>query len=205
MSRPSGIARLGRLLTAVFAIAGGISILTLATPVTSLLGHRLAGPITEPTGPLLIVLTAATPVDGILSESSYWRSVYAVRAWHTGAFNRILLSGQQSSVMKHFLVSEGIPADRIDLEDRSNTTRESALFAAAMLHPPVTPPPVLMTSDYHMLRARKCFEKAGLPVAARPIPDAIKRSAAWYNRPTILVVELQEMVKLAGYRLRGWI
>ena len=56
-----------------------------------------------------------------------------------------------------------------------------------------------------MFRARKCFEKAGLPVAPHPVPDAIKRSADWSNRPAILAVEVQEFLKIAGYGVRGWL
>ena len=194
-----------RLAVAVLAIIGGLAVVTIATPLTTFCAHRLAGQILDPSGPLLIVLTAASPVDGMLSDSSYWRSVYAVRAWRTGGFQRILLTGEQSGVMQHFLVSEGVPADRIDVEGKARSTRESALFVAAMLHGRRGAPPVLLTSDYHMFRARKCFEKAGLPVAPHPVPDAIKRSADWSNRPAILAVEVQEFLKIAGYRVRGWL
>ena len=98
-----------------------------------------------------------------------------------------------------------MPADRIELEEKAASTRENALFTAAMLRGWQGPPPVLLTSDYHMFRARKCFEKAGIAVAPRPVPDAIKRSSEWYNRPTILAIEIVEVSKIAGYRLRGWI
>jgi uncharacterized SAM-binding protein YcdF (DUF218 family) len=194
-----------RLVVAVFACIGGMAVLTVATPLTTFCAHRLSGPILDPAAPLLIVLTAAGPVDGLLSDSSYWRSVYAIRAWRTGKFQRILLTGEQSAVMKSFLVNGGVPADRIDLEGKANSTRQSALFTAAMLHGRKDPPPVLLTSDYHMFRARKCFEKAGLAVAPHPIPDAIKRSADWSNRPAILVIEIQELLKIGGYRVRGWL
>jgi len=194
-----------RLAVAVLAFIGGLAVVTIATPLTTFCAHRLAGPILDPSGPLLIVLTAANPVDGMPSDSSYWRSIYTVRAWRTGHFERILLTGEHSAVMQHFLVSEGVPADRIDLESKARSTRESALFTAVMLHGRRGPPPVLLTSDYHMFRAQKCFQKVGLAVAPHPVPDAIKRSADWSNRPAMLVVEIQELLKIAGYRVRGWI
>jgi hypothetical protein len=56
-----------------------------------------------------------------------------------------------------------------------------------------------------MFRAQKCFAKAGLAVAPHPVPDAIKRSADWSNRPAILAVEIQECLKIAGYGMRGWL
>ncbi len=197
--------RLLRLLVALLAAIGAVTVLTFATPLTTICARRLSGPILSPAAPVLIVLTAAGPVDDILSDSTYWRAVYALRAWREGGFQSILLSGSRSSVLKRFLVNEGVAADRILLEDRSTTTRQSALFTAAMLAGKSQPPPVLMTSDYHIFRARRCFEKAGLAVVPRPIPDAIKRAADWYNRPTVLAVELEEFCKIAGYRLRSWI
>ena len=202
---PPRIARLFRFVVGVFALIGVVVVLTVATTATTVWGHRLSGPIIEPTSTVLIVLTGAGPIDGMLSESSYWRCIYAIRAWRTGSFQRILLSGEQSAVMKRLLVSEGVPSDRVDLEEKARSTRESALLTAAMLRGRSGPPPVLMTSDYHMFRARRCFEKVGLAVVPRPFPDAIKRSAEWYNRPTILAIEIGEVCKIVGYRLRGWI
>src|ERR1035438_3777244 len=148
MSRmPPRIARLFRFVVCVLALIGGVAVLTLATTATTVCGHRLSGPIEEPTAPLLIVLTAASPMDGMLSESSYWRSIYAIRAWRSGGFERILLSGEQSAAMKRFLVSEGVPSERVDLEENARSTRESALFTAALLRGRSGPPPVLMTSE----------------------------------------------------------
>ena len=194
-----------RLLVWCLAAIGALTVLTFATPVTTLCAHRLSGPILNPTAPVLVVLTAAGPVDGMLSDSTYWRAVYTVRAWREGGFERILLSGKESAALKRFLSSEGIPADKIDLEDRSASTHESAIFTTSILRAQNGPPPVLLTSDYHMFRARKCFAKAGLIIVPRPIPDAIKRADDWYNRPTVLAIELVELCKIAGYRLRGWI
>lgn len=189
----------------VLTLIGALALLTVATPLTRICGHRLAGPIVEPRAPVLIVLAAANSAGDLLSESSYWRSVYAVRAWRSGAFERILIAGDRSSAMQHFLISEGVPPAKVDVENRSRTTRENALYVAEMLAARRSPSPVLMTSDYHMYRARRCFEKVGLTVLPRPIPDAIKRGAAWYNRPAVLAAEIAEFAKIVYYRARGWI
>ncbi len=202
MARRAGVFRF---LTRIFAAIGLVTVLTLITPATTFLAHRLSGPILAPTAPLLIVLTGADPIDGMLSESTYWRAIYAIRAWRTGAFSHILLSGKQSNAMKQFLVSEGVPASEVDLDEQSASTHESAIAVAALLRGKTGAPPVLMTSDYHMYRASRCFEKAGLTVAPRPIPDAIKLADDWYNRPSVLAIEIEEACKVAGYRLRGWI
>src|ERR1017187_9601151 len=121
MSRmPPRIAGLFRIVVGVLALIGGVTVLTVATTATAFCGHRLSGPIIEPTDPLLIVLTAAGPIDGMLSESGYWRCIYAIRAWRRGGFQRILLSGGPAPAIAGFLVSEGVPSDRIDLDEKAS-------------------------------------------------------------------------------------
>src|ERR1039458_1771425 len=80
---PPRIARLFRFVVGVFALIGVVVVLTVATTATTVWGHRLSGPIIEPASTVLIVLTGAGPIDGMLSESSYWRCIYAIRAWRT--------------------------------------------------------------------------------------------------------------------------
>jgi uncharacterized SAM-binding protein YcdF (DUF218 family) len=62
-----------------------------------------------------------------------------------------------------------------------------------------------MTSEYHMFRASRVFQKAGVNVAPRPIPDALKRAGVTLKRWPVLVDELSETVKIGYYAARGWI
>jgi uncharacterized SAM-binding protein YcdF (DUF218 family) len=106
--------------------------------------------------------------------------------------------------MRRFAVGLGVPADKIDVEERSFSTRENALFTTAMVRSwPGSK--VLMTSDCHMLRSRLSFERAGLAVRPAPIPDIGKRwnrlSARWECIWTVGV----ELVKLGYYRIQGWV
>jgi len=84
------------------------------------------------------------------------------------------------------------------------STRETALrvrdLVAATLGKKV-----LMTSDYHMYRAIRVFRKAGIDVAPRPIPDAIKRATRYSGRWAAFSDLVEENVKIAYYLLRGWI
>ena len=83
--------------------------------------------------------------------------------------------------MGRFLTASGIPPDKILLETNSASTRENALFTAAMIQTlPGTK--VLLTSDYHMFRARRAFEAAGLHVVPRPFPDVLKQYNSFWNR-----------------------
>jgi uncharacterized SAM-binding protein YcdF (DUF218 family) len=198
--------RLTRIAVAALALLGALVALVSATPLVVWWGRALADPWTDGKGDILIVLAGDKVEDGMIGYSSFWRSVYAVRAWREGGFRQIVLSGERGTTepMRLVLVAEGVPAAAIRIEDRSHSTRESALFTAQLLagEPPARF--VLLTSDFHMRRAWRAFRKAGVPTSARPFPDAIKRGQRFTLRWVVFTNLVEETVKIAYYRARGW-
>jgi uncharacterized SAM-binding protein YcdF (DUF218 family) len=71
-------------------------------------------------------------------------------------------SVSEARMMSAALISVGVPAERIMLEDTSNNTYEQALNVARLLGPRRADPVILVTSSWHMLRALRTFEAAGL-------------------------------------------
>ena len=198
-------------LVMLLAVAGGLLAIVMFTPLVPWWARKLGGPMDDPTGQVLIVLSGDALEDGVIGESSYWRSVYAVRAYKKTPFAKVIISGggrlHVSTTMRDFLVSQGVPQDRVVAEDRSTSTRESAINTKELLGGMPSGPgrPVLLTSDYHMFRAARAFRKAGLDVAPRPFPDASKRSSSLAARWPILFELCEEAVKSGYYRVRGWI
>ena len=141
-----------------------------------------------------------------MGESSYWRSVYAVRAWRDGGFKKILLSGdaENTDPMRRFLVSEGVPQGSISLETHSQSTHDNGCNTKVLLAREKGTL-VLMTSDYHMLRAYRAFRKCGVTVTASPLPDALKREQSWWLRWPVFGEVALETVKVGYYAARGWI
>lgn len=182
---------------------GALTVLTTVTPFTTWLAHALAGYFESPSGRLLIVLAGAPPQDGVLSQNSHLRCLYAVRAWRAGHFQKVWVSGQGAGAMRDFLATQGIPATAIDTDEASRSTHDSAMRAITVVE--ASHPAVLLTSDYHMYRSRRAFQHAGAPVAAMPVPDGYKRSTEWYLRWTVLIEEVVEFAKIADYRFKGWI
>ena len=171
---------------------------------------RLAGPWTYPKGDILIVLSADMHSDGLPGPVTYGRAIYAVRTWRAGHFRSIVLCGGQmgapvtlASAMRDVLLSNGIPANVIYLEDRSRSTRENALFANALIHD-WPGQRVLLTSDMHMFRAARVFRKAGVPVIADPIPDVLKTSNQRLPRWNAAIGLIVESIKIVYYAARGW-
>jgi uncharacterized SAM-binding protein YcdF (DUF218 family) len=198
-------------LVVLMALLGFLVAIVMFTPLVPWWARKLGGPMDDPTGEVLIVLSGSALEDGVIGESSYWRSVYAVRAYRKTPFAKVIVSGggpyHVGAAMRDFLVSQGVPQDRVILEDRSASTRENARYTKELLSGMVggTGRPVLLTSDYHMFRAERVFRKTGLDVAPRPFPDAIKRSGSLMERWPVFFGLCEEALKSAYYWARGWI
>jgi uncharacterized SAM-binding protein YcdF (DUF218 family) len=194
-------------------MVAGLGLLMIAVtvlPIDRMWLNLIARPWNDPKGDILIVLGADVLPD-MIGISSYLRAVYAVRVWREGGFREIVVSGGRapsgsmiSEQIQSFLLSQGVPASAVRIESRSKDTHENALFTAELL---AAEPgrKVLLTSDYHILRARLAFQKAGLKVEPRPIPDAAKRIETWRYRWDVFLDLTTEMVKLGYYGCRGWI
>jgi uncharacterized SAM-binding protein YcdF (DUF218 family) len=189
---------------------GLLVVLVTVTPLVSWWAGVLAGPWEDPNGDVLIVLGGSLLEDGIMGPTSYWRSTYAVLAWGEGSFREVVVSGGSragasiAKPMRDFLECRGVPRTAIEIEDRSRSTHENALYVAELLAG-VSGRKVLLTSDYHMFRAYRAFKKAGLEVLPRPSPDARKRASNWTGRWPAFLDLVEETLKIGYYYARGWI
>lgn len=193
--------------TIVFLLAslGGLVVaVTIAPP--RWYASLLAGPWPQPRGAVLIVLGGDVASNGMLGETSYWRSLFAVLTWRSSSFREVVLSGDSHSTlpMRDFLVCQGVPAEAILIEGRSTSTHENALFTAQFVRD-IPGPYVLLTSDYHMWRAHRAFTKAGLVVTPAPFSDVLKSFSDPRWRWSGCMVLATETVKIAYYWVRGWV
>jgi uncharacterized SAM-binding protein YcdF (DUF218 family) len=187
-----------------FAAIGLLLLLVTLTPLTPWWARKLAGAWDDPRGDVLIVPAGPALADGTLGSSSYWRSVYAARSYKDGFRAVILTGGEKSAAMRDFIVYLGAPREAIRIETESSGTRENALYSRALIDA-MPGRKVLLTSDYHMFRAYRTFQKAGIDVAPRPFPDVLKMSSCRLCRWQAFVTLLDESAKIAYYYVRGWI
>jgi uncharacterized SAM-binding protein YcdF (DUF218 family) len=103
-----------------------------------------------------------------------------------------------------FLIAYGVPESATLVENRSTSTHESAAFAKPLLAR-LSGPFVLLTSDFHMLRASRCFAHEKIHVATRPVPDILKRSGSLQFRWECFWILVEEIGKLGYYGARGWL
>jgi uncharacterized SAM-binding protein YcdF (DUF218 family) len=187
------------------ASLGLLMLLVTFTPLVAWYARALSGNWVDGGGEVLITLGSGMLDSGTLDTGSYWRAVYAGLIWREGGFREVVVSGKgMAPLMRDFLVGHGVPAEAIRVEDGSGSTRENALYVKRMLEG-VPGRKVLVTSDYHMFRARRAFEKAGLAVVPDPFPDALKGYNHWQNRWGIFLGLGVETVKIGYYWYRGWI
>ena len=133
----------------LLAVVGLITVLVICTPVVSWWAQAYAGPIRQPRGDILILLSAASDDNGGISYSSYWRARHALVAWQTGSFKKIVITGGGVPGIVDFLVAEGIPRQAMMAEWKSTSTRENAINTGRLIaHMPGKR--VLLTSDFHM-------------------------------------------------------
>lgn len=196
--------RVGRWLYRILATIGLLVVLVIATPIDRWWAHAYAGSLDQPRGDVLILLSAANDDHGFISYSSYWRARYALLAWKNGGYSTIVVTGEADSAIRDFLTAEGIPANAILTDQQSTTTRENAINTARLLRG-VPGTRVLLTSDFHMYRAKRVFAREGMNVIPYAAPDVMKQSEHWYSRLSGFQVLTIETTKIVYYRLRGWI
>lgn len=192
-----------RWLNRSLAAVGLIAVLIIATPIDTWWVRVYSGPIEQPKGDVLILLSAAGDDRGGISYSSYWRARYGLLAWQTGGFKKIVVSGGGPGIM-NFLLAEGIPRESLIAEWQSTSTRENGIETARILSG-MPGEKVLLTSDFHMYRALRTFRKLGLKMKPMPVPDVLQSAEHWNGRIPAFQTLAIESTKIVYYRIRGWI
>ncbi len=127
---------------------------------------------------------------------------------HTEATVIVSGTGEVAHIMREILVSAGVSAHQITVDDRSISTYESAMHVAPLVG---SKPFLLVTSAGHMPRAIGAFRKAGIHPLAVPTDYLTKRNPlATTYLPSPLHLHdsdlaISEYAALAWYALKGWI
>jgi uncharacterized SAM-binding protein YcdF (DUF218 family) len=109
-----------------------------------------------------------------------------------------------------FVLSEGIPRERVLLEERSRSTHENAVYAKELIRPVSGESWILVTSAYHMPRAIAAFAGVGWPVIPYPVDYRVDPVTGLRTNFSLLdglgaaTLAGKEWAGLVGYRLMGW-
>src|ERR1700728_2388928 len=146
--------RLYRIAVKLLALTGLLFLLVIFTPFVNWYATQLSRPWNTPRGDILVVISAADPNSRVMCISTYWRCFMALVYYREQPYKEIVVSGKDSAPgMRDFFVMNGVPADRVRTETNATSTYDNARFTAQLLKG--TPGKVvLVTSDYHVFRAR---------------------------------------------------
>jgi uncharacterized SAM-binding protein YcdF (DUF218 family) len=89
------------------------------------------------------------------------------------------LEESESDAARRFFAGFNIAPPRLVLEDRSRNTVENAAFTAKLLQPKAGQRWVLITSAFHMARAKALFEAQGFEIVPWPVDY---RTRGWADR-----------------------
>ena len=165
------------------------------------------------------------PRDRVHTSGAADRVLHAVQLYRQGKIDKILVSGgtgkiledevKEAVLLKRLLLLSKVPEENILVEDASRNTYENALNSRDLLQDYSFGQQryLLITSAFHMPRAKACFNKVGLEVDTfsadfrtdeyQFTPDVlfIPSSAAIGNWEIII----RELLGLVAYKVRGYI
>jgi uncharacterized SAM-binding protein YcdF (DUF218 family) len=158
------------------------------------------------------------PADVIVvipdSETGY--SVdYGVKLFKEGwsRKDRMILSGGNitwkyawASLMQEQALSLGVPRNAILLEEKSNSTKENAVYTREIMKRHRYTSLILVTAAYHSKRAEKTFKKimgSEVSVLIAPAEEGKFRFEDWWKRERDRKAVLTEFFKFFWFRIFG--
>ncbi len=157
---------------------------------------------------------APPPSDAIVvisGDEQLARFREGVRLYQNGLGKHIVFSGaardggaSNADVMRQMALADGVPANAIVEEPQAEDTWGNAVFTRPILEQLGARKIILVTSPYHVQRARLTFEAAyagsGIQITAHAAPDSEWRKLSWWEQPDTRRLTVTELEKL-GYIL----
>jgi uncharacterized SAM-binding protein YcdF (DUF218 family) len=136
----------------------------------------------------------------VLGGGSHDRPERAAELFKERAAPRILVSGLGDCVIyRRSLILAGVPAQAIQMENQSRTTKENAILAVNLLRQQGVRHVIIVTSWYHSRRALACFEHYGPEIQFYSCPSYFASTRADWARHNLGHRIYLEYPKLLGY------
>lgn len=131
------------------------------------------------------------------------RTEHGLRLLQAGIAPRLICSGgyrladgrSEAELCADLARQAGVPPGAVTVEDSSLNTEQNARHAAEFVREHGWQRVVVVSDDFHLLRARWMFHRADLPVWTSPAPRAVSLATA----PESLRALLREMAALGYY------
>jgi uncharacterized SAM-binding protein YcdF (DUF218 family) len=164
----------------------------------------------------LVVRDPREPADAALvltGDLDFERTDHAAKLARSGEARLLVLTGGMPFVgdsaesLRDRALADGVPAERIRLENTSTDTWESLVAVRPILSEEHVKTLLLVSSPYHMRRASLAARRAlpGIRILCEPAPCSHWRPEGWWRSSFGRRIVVGEYVKLVYYVLRGWI
>lgn len=161
-------------------------------------------------------------INRIIFHESTDRLLQALDLYSRGYIDTLIISGgsarlmfkerKEASVLKEYLVRLGLPSDRIIADPNSRNTQENAANTLNIIKQPDQQKILLVTSAFHMRRARAVFQKKGFNIDTYPAHFISSKGP--FNPVSIILptasaflgwdLLIKEMVGLTIYKIKGY-
>ncbi len=118
---------------------------------------------------MIVVLGAAVRPGGAASPALRRRALHAVNLFHQGFSGSLLFTGgigryppSETEVMCRLVAENGIPVDRLILEETAASTLDSALACARIIREKGWSAAFVVSDRYHLFRAVSLFRRLGI-------------------------------------------
>lgn len=169
----------------------------------------LLGGVVDPAGSTAAEAAYGNNIERLLTVFELLRTDRAKTAILSGGY---LSEGlpSEAAYLQRELVAWGIAPERLLLDERSKNTHENAVQTAALVSKHGFRTVLMVTSAFHMQRAKGCFNAVSLAVDTLPVDfrlRALERSSARLPRAEYLGESAQAVREYAGrliYRMLGY-
>jgi vancomycin permeability regulator SanA len=152
-----------------------------------------------------VVLGTTVNPDGTLSERLLPRVEAARALYEAGTVKRVLVSGgtgvegvDEAVAMRDWLVAHGVPRRHVLVDSAGLDTHATAENVRGILADEGLGSVVVVSSWYHLSRATRAHEAAGVQVAG-----AVRGALVWTPRDAWSAV--REVAALYAYAAKGWV
>lgn len=145
-----------------------------------------------------VVLGNAVNRDGLPSHRLAARLDTAVKLYHDGMFDHVIVSGgigrygfDEAAVMKNYLVKQGVPPEKIIADSLGVTTAATARNTAVIAREHRWSSVLVISQYFHIPRSRLALSRAGL--------DRVYSAHAHYFELRDIYSTLREVIGYGAY------
>ncbi len=149
----------------------------------------------------VIIVLGASQWNGVPSPVLQARLDHAYDLYEAGSAPSIILTGgfgegdvfSESGASREYLIERGVPRDAIAIEEISHTTVQNLREAAQIMRDHGYRRALLVSHDFHMMRAKKMARDLGLDAYPSPVATASDTQKLKYSAREVSVYVLYRM------------